>query len=79
MVYFCKILSILRRKMGLILIGKFSFGCGALGLGLSCLVLGPALAPYDKEINVQDSLFKTILHYIFFLNKYYSFFPLIRR
>ena len=65
--------------MGLILIGKFSFGCGALGLGLSCLVLGPALAPYDKEINVQDSLFKTILHYIFFLNKYYSFFPLIRR
>ena len=55
----------------------FFWLCG-LGLGLSCLVLGPALAPHDKEINVKDSLFKTVLHYIFFEQVLY-FFPLIYR
>ena len=45
MLYFYKILGLLIREMGLFLLGKFFICCGALGLGLSCLGLEPALCP----------------------------------
>ena len=36
-------MGFLLREMGLFLVGKFVICCGALGLGLSCLGLEPAL------------------------------------
>ena len=63
MLYFYKILDILRREMDLCLVGKFFICCGALGLGLG-LALGGVHFTYLKGGNKDSQIWMSARPFI---------------